>query len=49
MICREKVQSGKSYFKDDLFFIDEEQYYAYHNGVEWNAIDRYCFIKILHR
>ena len=40
-----KIQSGKSYFKDDLFFIDEEQYYAYHNGVEWNAIDRYCFIK----
>ncbi len=40
-----KIQSGKSYFKDDLFFIDEEQYYAYHNGIEWNAINRYCFIK----
>ncbi len=40
-----KIQSGRSYFKDDLFFVDSEQYFAYHNGTEWNAVDRYCFIK----
>ena len=40
-----KERSGKSYFKDDLFFIEPEQYFAYkHNGV-WNAVDRYCFIE----
>ena len=40
-----KQTSGKSYFKDDLFFVEEEQYYAYHDGTQWNAVDRYCFIK----
>ena len=40
-----KIQSGKSYFKDDLFFIDEEQYFAYHNGEKWNSVNRYCFVK----
>jgi hypothetical protein len=40
-----KIQSGKSYFKDNLFFVEEEQFFAYHNGKNWNAVDRYCFIK----
>jgi hypothetical protein len=38
-------QSGRSYFKDDLFFVEPEQFFAYHNGKNWNAVDRYCFIK----
>jgi len=38
-------QSGRSYFKDDLFFVEPEQFFAYHNGTQWNAVDRYCFIK----
>jgi|TARA_R110000796_G_scaffold3472_8_gene13574 hypothetical protein len=37
-------KSGKSFFKEDLFFIDNEQFYMYHNGTEWNAHDRYCFV-----
>jgi len=38
-------QSGKSFFKDDLFFIDEEQFYMYKRNGEWHTHDRYCFVK----
>jgi hypothetical protein len=38
-------RSGKSFFKDDLFFVEPEQFYMYHDGEKWNAIDRYCFVK----
>jgi len=40
-----KVQSGQSFFKDDLFLIDTEQFYMYKNEDGWNAYDRYCFVK----
>jgi|TARA_R110002124_G_scaffold70177_3_gene188265 hypothetical protein len=40
-----RQKSGKSYFKDDLFFIDQEQFFLYHNGKEWKSYDRYCFVK----
>jgi len=40
-----KQRSGKSFFKDDLFFIDEEQFFMYKNEDGWNAYDRYCFVK----
>jgi hypothetical protein len=40
-----KQQSGKSYFKDNLFFVENEQYYAYKNNDVWNAVDRYCFVE----
>ena len=40
-----KERSGKSYFKDDLFFIEPEQYFAYKHNEVWNAVDRYCFIE----
>lgn len=38
-------QSGKSFFKDDLFFIEFDQFFLYNNGEKWNAHDRYCFVK----
>ena len=38
-------KSGKSYFKDDLFFIDSDQFFMYHNGTQWMAHGKYCFIK----
>jgi hypothetical protein len=38
-------RSGRSFFKDDLFFIEPDQFYAYHNGTQWNAVDRYCFVQ----
>jgi hypothetical protein len=40
-----RQRSGRSYFKDDLFFIDDEQFFLYHNGTEWKSYDRYCFVK----
>tara|TARA_R110000822_G_scaffold157770_1_gene297433 strand:+ start:1660 stop:2223 length:564 start_codon:yes stop_codon:yes gene_type:complete len=42
---RGRQQSGKSFFKDDLFFIDDEQFFMYKKDGEWHAYDRYCFIK----
>jgi hypothetical protein len=40
-------RSGKSFFKDDLFFIDYEQFFLYKSEGKWNAHDRYCFVKPL--
>ncbi|MHA1289587.1 MAG: hypothetical protein ACTSPB_19550 [Candidatus Thorarchaeota archaeon] len=40
-----RQQSGKSFFKDDLFFIDEEQFFMYKQDDEWHSYDRYCFVK----
>ncbi len=38
-------RSGKSYFKDNLFFIDNEQYFMYKKNNQWYCHDRYCFVK----
>jgi hypothetical protein len=38
-------RSGRSFFKDDLFFIEPDQFFLYHDGAQWNTYDRYCFIK----
>tara|TARA_B100001175_G_scaffold84856_1_gene71196 strand:- start:4826 stop:5389 length:564 start_codon:yes stop_codon:yes gene_type:complete len=40
-----KERSGKSFFKDDLFFIEADQYFAYKQNGQWNAVDRYCFVE----
>ncbi len=40
-----RQRSGKSYFKDDLFFVENDQYYAYKSDGIWNPIGRYCFVK----
>ena len=33
------------YFKDDLFFIEDDQFYMYKQNGDWHCHDRYCFIK----
>ena len=38
-------KSGKSFFKDDLFFVDNDQFFMWYDGEKWNAHDRYCFIE----
>lgn len=38
-------KSGKSYFKDDLFFVDNDQFYLYKRDGRWNSHDRFCFVK----
>jgi len=40
-----KQKSGKSFFRDDIFFIEPDQFFMYKKGSTWNAYDRYCFIK----
>lgn len=42
---RGRQKSGRSFFKDDLFFVDHMQFFMYHDGIRWNAHDKYCFIK----
>jgi hypothetical protein len=39
---RGRQKSGKSFFKDDLFFIDTDQFFMYKKGNTWNAYDKYC-------
>lgn len=42
---RGREKSGKSYFRDDMFFVDMDQFFMYHNGTRWNSHDKYCFVK----
>ena len=42
---RGRRKSGKSFFKDDLFFIDDLQFYMYKNKDGWNSVGKYCFIE----
>ena len=40
-----RQKSGKSFFRDDLFFIEPDQFFLYKKGSTWNAYDRYCFVR----
>ena len=40
-----RQRSGRSFFKDDIFLIDNEQFFLYNKKGEWFTHDRYCFIK----
>jgi hypothetical protein len=40
-----RQKSGKSFFKDDKFFIEPDQFYLYKNNGQWFTHDRYCFVK----
>lgn len=42
---RGRQKSGKSFFKDDLFFIETDQFFMYKKGDTWNAYDKYCFVR----
>ena len=42
---RGRQKSGKSFFKDDLFFIDTDQFFMYKKGSTWNTYDKYCFVR----
>ena len=40
-----REKSGRSFFQNDLFFVDNEQFYLYQSGdKEWKAHSKYCFI-----
>ena len=42
-------KSGKSFFKDNLFFVDPDQFYLYKSKEEsnWMGYSKYCFVKPL--
>jgi len=37
-------KSGKSFFKDDVFLLEPDQFFAYKRDGIWTAYDRYCFV-----
>ena len=40
-------RSGKSFLKDNLFFLDLDQFFAYKKGDTWHGYDKYCFVKAI--
>jgi hypothetical protein len=42
---RGRRKSGRSFFRDDKFFIEPDQFYLYKRLDKWNAYSRYCFVK----
>jgi hypothetical protein len=38
-------KSGKSFFKENLFFVEEDQFFLYKNGNKWKSHNKYCFVK----
>ena len=42
-----RIKSGKSFFKENLFFIDDDQFFLYKRKDIWKSHGKYCFIKPL--
>ena len=40
-----RQKSGKSFFRDDIFFIEPDQFFMYKHEGTWYSYDRYCFVK----
>ncbi len=40
-----KRADSSSYIADNLFLVEEGQYFAYNNGSGWICINGYCFVK----
>ncbi len=40
-------KSGKSYFKDNLFFVDLDQFFLFKHNNKWKSHSKYCFVKPL--
>lgn len=38
-------KSGRSHLKENLFLVDNEQFYMYKQKDKWYAWGKYCFIK----
>jgi hypothetical protein len=38
-------KSGRSHFKDDLFFVEDIQFFMYNDGSGWKARDKYCLVR----
>lgn len=42
---RGRQRSGRSFFRDDIFLLDEEQFYMYKRDGKWTVVGRNCFVK----
>lgn len=40
-----REKSGKSFFMEDMFLVDPEQFFLYYQDDKWLAHSKYCFIK----
>jgi len=40
-----KERNSKSYFKEDEYFVEEDQIYMYRRKDKWNPLEGYCFVK----
>ena len=40
-------KSGRSFFRDDTFFVEPDQFYMYKRDGNWNTHGRFCFVKPL--
>mgnify|MGYP003125502040 FL=1 len=40
-----RERSGRSFFKENLFFVDFDQFFLYKHKGEWRSHSKYCFIK----
>tara|TARA_R110000824_G_scaffold365097_2_gene553586 strand:- start:2028 stop:2603 length:576 start_codon:yes stop_codon:yes gene_type:complete len=40
-----RERSSYSFFRDDLFFIDDNQYFLYKHKGKWKAPNPYCFVE----
>lgn len=40
-----RQKSGRSFLKDNLFLVDNDQFFLYKKRNQWKAYGKYCFIK----
>jgi len=40
-----RQKSGRSYLKDNLFLVDNDQFFMYKQNNKWHAWGKYCFVK----
>ncbi len=40
-----RERSGRSFLKDNVFFVDPEQFFLYYQNKKWIAHSKYCFVK----
>lgn len=42
---RGRQQSSHNFFKDDMFFVDEDQFFMFFSNEQWKCYSKYCFIE----
>tara|TARA_R100001509_G_C4837487_1_gene205376 strand:+ start:53 stop:619 length:567 start_codon:yes stop_codon:yes gene_type:complete len=40
-----RQKSGRSWIKDGLFLVDPDQFFLFKRGDQWQAYDKYCFVR----